>query len=173
MWSGRAQLFGHDPQIQVRVEVFIVGEWLAHGNCACNVDVDSIGVVERRLIPAKAWHAWSRLRKDGIHSVWSPASQKHSHWSGWGWCCGPWGSQSRYPRLLPLFKAFFDEGRAARTVLPLGGVCTLFMGIRGPAMIQRPWLERDFYLMRCLVRLLLLLVVSLDLLLEISAWSPT
>ena len=24
-------------------------------------------------------HEWSRLRKDAIHSVWSPASQKHSN----------------------------------------------------------------------------------------------
>ena len=64
-------------QIPVKVEVFNIGGWLTHGDYAWNVDVDFIWVVERRSIPAKVRHAWSRLRKDGIHSVWSPASQKH------------------------------------------------------------------------------------------------
>ena len=29
------------------------------------VDFDFIGVLEHRLIPAKVWHEWSRLRRDG------------------------------------------------------------------------------------------------------------
>ena len=45
---------------------------------ACDVDVDFIGAVECRLIPGEVRHEWSMLRKDGIHSVRFPASQKHS-----------------------------------------------------------------------------------------------
>ena len=37
--------------------------------------IDFTGDVE---IPANVRHEWSSLRKDGIHSVWSPFSQKHS-----------------------------------------------------------------------------------------------
>ena len=59
------------------VEMFNIGEWFTHGGNACDVNVDIIGVVEHRLIPAKVRHEWSRLHVDGIHSVWSPASRKH------------------------------------------------------------------------------------------------
>ena len=98
---------------------FYVDGWLAHGDYACGVNVDFFGVVEHYLIPAKVRHVWSRLHKDGIHSVWSLASQKHSH---------------------------VDQAGVG-VVLLLGwgvvGVCIqwLFLAIREP-VIRRPLLRR-------------------------------
>ena len=84
--------------------------------------------------------------KDGIQSVWTPASQKYSQVGQAGVCVV---SMKGAPVSLPTFAtsqfgAFFDKGRAVTTVLhwEVGGVCTLwsFMVIRELGMIQRPLL---------------------------------
>ena len=142
----RAEHPGPDQQVPFMVEVFNIGEWFTHGDYACDVNVDIIGVVEHRLIPAKVRHEWSRLHMDGIHSVWSPASQKHCQ-------VGQAGVGVVSPKLcfcLVTHLCYLSVGRAIGTVFAVreGEVCiwSVHMGIRVPAMIQRLQLKRDFYL---------------------------
>ena len=118
LWIGRAGHLGPGSAVPVTVEVFNVGGWLAHGDYACSVDVDFLGVVDQRLITAKVRHEWSRLRKDGVHSVWSPASQKHSH-------VGQAGCGVRLPSSGPLMRRVGRLGQFCLWVV--GRACILLL----------------------------------------------
>ena len=89
---------------------------------ALDTGVDFLAVAEHRLIPARVWSEWSRLRRKDFASIWSPASQGSSH-------VGSAGvgviSMRGAPLALPTFataqfKRFFDYGRTVRCMLPLG-----------------------------------------------------
>ena len=58
--------------------MFNISGWLTNGDFALEADVDSLAVVEHRLVPARARSECRRLRDKGISSVWSPASQEFS-----------------------------------------------------------------------------------------------
>ena len=123
LWIGKAGHPGPTPLPQhVAVEVFNVRGWLAHGDLVLEVDVDFLAVVEHRLIPARVRSEWSRLRKKGLASLWSPASQVSSHVGNAG--VGVISLRGA-PLSLPTFataqfKRFFDCGRAVRCMVPLG-----------------------------------------------------
>ena len=81
-----------------------------------------LAVVEHRLIPARVWSEWARLRKMGLASIWAPACQGSCHVGNAG--VGVI-SMRRAPVDLPSFATsqsnlFFDCGRAVRCLLPLG-----------------------------------------------------
>ena len=55
LWIGRARHPGPSSSDQLfGLEVFNVGGWLTHGDFALEAPVDSLAVVEHRLIPARA-----------------------------------------------------------------------------------------------------------------------
>ena len=62
------------------VEAFNVGGWLTHGDLALALrsSADFLAISEHRLIPARIRGERAELRRKGIHSVWSPASQEGS-----------------------------------------------------------------------------------------------
>ena len=79
-WAGRARHPG--PPFQPRhlcLEVHNVGGWLTHGDLALAAGVDFLAVAEHRLIPARVRSEWSRLKGEGLPSIWAPASQVSSH----------------------------------------------------------------------------------------------
>ena len=57
---------------------FHVGRCLAHGGFAM-AEHDVLAVVEHRLILAWVRSEWSRLRAEGLPSIWAPVSQVSSH----------------------------------------------------------------------------------------------
>ena len=151
--KGEASLLGR--ALPFRVEVFNVGGWLAHGDHACSADVDCLGVGEHRL-PAKVRHEWSRLRKDGIHSVWS-ASQEVSHVGQAGSGVVSFrGALVSFPSFATSqFRVFCEQGRQGGGGLffhwDVGGVCILLlcMMIRGLVLMRKPLLRRGSNLMLC------------------------
>ena len=104
------------------IEVLNVGGWLTHGDLALDIDVDFLAVVEHRLIPARVWSEWSRLKKKNVASIWSPASQVSSHVgnAGVGIISLRGASLSLPTFATDQFKRFFDCGRAVRCMVPLG-----------------------------------------------------
>ena len=69
LWVGRVCHPGPTPILQrVGVEVFNVGGWLTHGDLALEVGANFLAVVEHRLIPARVWSEWTRLRRKGLAS---------------------------------------------------------------------------------------------------------
>ena len=80
LWIGRARHPGPSATSpHFGIEVLNVGGWLTHGDLALDTGVDFLAVVEHRLIPARVRSEWSRLRKNDLASIWSPASQASSH----------------------------------------------------------------------------------------------
>ena len=136
---------------------------LTRGDYAEVDDVDFLGVVEHGLIRARVRQEWSRPRKDGIHSVWAFASQRHFQVGQLG---AGLVSVKGALVFLPTFatsqcKGFFlRKGRAVRAALPLelggggeeGVVCTswLLVGIRALVMILKRLPGLVFCLMLCL-----------------------
>ena len=78
LWIGGAR-YPRQTISGLAVEVFNVGGWLPRGDCALDVDVDFLAVVEHRLIPARVRSEYATLRTKDISSAWAPASQKSSH----------------------------------------------------------------------------------------------
>ena len=81
-----------------------------------------LAVVEHRLIPARVWNEWSRLRANGLASVWAPASKESSHVGNAGVEVATMKSALvAFPTLATAqFQLFFDCGRAVRCLLPSG-----------------------------------------------------
>ena len=106
----------------IAVEVLNVGGWLTHGDLALDAGLAFLAVTEHRLIPARVRSEWSRLRGNGISSVWAPASQDSSHVgnAGVGVVSLRGASLSLPTSATAQFKAFFDRGRVVRCTLPLG-----------------------------------------------------
>ena len=75
LWIGRARHPGPPSSWGISLEAFNVGGWLTHGDLVFGSKADFLAVSEHRLIPARVRGAWAELRRKGIHSVWSPASQ--------------------------------------------------------------------------------------------------
>ena len=87
------------------------------------VGVDFLAVAEHRLIPARVRSEWSRLQGKGLASIWAlPAKVPFSMLVMLGLVSLACGVLFLLflPLLLPQFWRFFDCGRAARCVLPLG-----------------------------------------------------
>ena len=78
--------------------------------------VDFVAVVEHRLIPARVRSEWSRLKDEGLSSIWAPASQDSSHVGNAGvGVVSPWGAPFALPTFATAqFKRFFDCGRVVR-----------------------------------------------------------
>ena len=79
-----APLDWHDPASRagfgkIAVEVFTVGGWLTYGDFALEADVDSLDIVEHRLILSQVRGEWAMQKAKGLASVWEPASQESSH----------------------------------------------------------------------------------------------
>ena len=123
-WAWRARHPGPPSQPHsVSLEFFNVGGWLTHGDLALDAGVDFLAVAEHRLIPARVRSEWSRLRSEGLSSIWAPGV----------------GVVSLRGALLALptfvtaqFKSFFDCGRAVRCLLPLASgrflhLCVLYV----------------------------------------------
>ena len=122
LWIGRAKHPGPCSPCHLAIEVFNVGGWLTHGDLALDVELDFLAVTEHRLIPARVWSEWARLKRKGLPSIWAPASQDSSHVGNAG--VGVISMQGA-PLALPTFATaqfhrFFDCGRAVRCMLPLG-----------------------------------------------------
>ena len=103
------------------LEFHNVGGWLTHGNLALAAGVDFLAVSEHRLIPARVRSESSRLKVNGLPSIWAPASQASSQVGNAG--VGVVSLRGA-PLALPTFvtsqfKSFFDCGRAVRCLLPL------------------------------------------------------
>ena len=122
LWIVRARHPG--PPSQPRhlcLEFHNVGGWLTHGDLALAAGVEFLAVAEHRLIPARVRSEWSRLKAEGLPSIWAPASQPSSHVGNAG--VGVVSLRGA-PLALPTFvtsqfKSFFDCGRAVRCLLPL------------------------------------------------------
>ena len=121
LWIGRAR---HPwPRLGTfAIEVFNVGGWLTHGDCALDTEVDFLAVVEHRLIPARVRSEWAQLKGRSVVSVWAPASQDSCHMGQAGVGIV---SLRGAPVALPSFatsqfRRFFDCGRVVRSLLPLG-----------------------------------------------------
>ena len=104
------------------IEVLNVSGWLTNGDLAVEAGVDFLGVTEHRLIPARVRSEWSRLRDNGIPSVWALASQEFSHVGNAG--VGVVSLRGA-PLALPTFATTgfgrsFNLGRAIRCLVPLG-----------------------------------------------------
>ena len=128
LWIGRAKHPG-PPSLSssVGIEFLNVGGWLTHGDLALEVGVDFLAFAEHRLIPARFRGEWSRLRKEGLASIWAPASQDSSHVGNAG--VGVISMRGA-PLSLPTsataqFRRFFDCGRGvgACFLLVLEGLC--------------------------------------------------
>ena len=118
LWIGTAQQPGPGSQDFV-VDVFNVGGWLSHGDFALEVDVDFLAVVNHRLIPAGVRSEWSRLRAEGLASIWALASQESSHVGVRA--VSMQGAPVALPaRATAQLQRFFDCGRAVGYLLPSG-----------------------------------------------------
>ena len=93
-----------------------------HGDFDLEVDVDFLAVVEHRLIPSWVRSEWSRLRAEGLASVWASASQESSHVGGAGvGLVSLKGALVALPTIATAqFEPFFSCGRAVRCLLLLG-----------------------------------------------------
>ena len=109
------------------MEVFSISGWLTNGDLALETDVDFLGVVEHRLVPARARSEWKRLRDKGIPSIWSPASQEFSHVGNAGvGVVSLRGAPLALPTFATLgFGKFFGLGRALFVVCCLWGLVGL------------------------------------------------
>ena len=109
LWIGRARHPG--PPSHVRhfgVEFHNVGGWLTHGDLAIRTGVDFLAVAEHRLIPARVRSEWSRLKGQGISSIWGVGVVSLR------------GAPLALPSIATAqFKSFFDRGRAVRCLLPV------------------------------------------------------
>ena len=74
---GRARHPGPSDFRGINLEAFNVGGWLTHGDLALYTKADFLAVSEHRLIPARIRGVWAELRRKGMHSVWSSASQEN------------------------------------------------------------------------------------------------
>ena len=85
--------------------------------------VDFLAVAEHRLIPARVRSEWSRLKGKGLTSIWAPACQGSTHVgnAGVGVISLRGAPLARPTFATAQFKMFFDNGRAVRCMLPLGG----------------------------------------------------
>ena len=77
-WEGQASWADFLPS-HFGVEFLNVGGWLTHGDLALEVGDDFLAVVEHRLIPARVWGEWARLKRKSLASIWAPACQESSH----------------------------------------------------------------------------------------------
>ena len=119
---GRARHPGPSGFREIHLEAFNVGGWLTHGYLALDTRADFLAVTEHRLIPARIRGVWADLRRKGIHSVWSPASQESSQVGHAG--VGIVSLQGA-PVAMPTFataalRNFSSLSRLVRSVLPLG-----------------------------------------------------
>ena len=124
LWIGRAWHPGpNSSSPHLGVEILNVGGWLTHGDLALDARVDSLAVVEHRLIPPRVRSEWSRLRSKGMSSIWAPASQVSSHVGNAGVSViSLRGASLSLPTFATSqFKRFFDCGRVVR--------CMLFMHV--------------------------------------------
>ena len=80
------------------------------------VGVDFLVVAEHRFIPARVRSEWSRLRQEGLASVWALASQDSSHVGNAGvGVVSLRGASLSLPTYATVqFGRFFDCGRAVR-----------------------------------------------------------
>ena len=102
-------------------DVFNVEGWLSHGDLVLEAQIDFVAVVEHRLIPARVRSEWARLRRKGLATVWTPASQESSHVGNAGvgvisMRCAP---VSLPTFATAQFERFFDYGRAIRCMVGL------------------------------------------------------
>ena len=121
-WIGRARHPGPPSQPRhVSLEFHDVGGWLTHGDIALDAGVDFLAIAEHRLIPARVRSEWSRLRSEGLSSIWARASQDSSHVGNAGvGVVSLRGAPLALPSFATVqFKSFFDCGRAVRCLLPL------------------------------------------------------
>ena len=121
-WVGRARHPG-PPSLprHVGLEFHHVGGWLTHGDLALEAGIAFLAVAEHRLVPARVRSEWSRLRCEGLSSIWAPVSQESSHVGNAG--VGVVSLRGA-PLALPTFAtaqfySFFVSGRAVRCLLPL------------------------------------------------------
>ena len=81
---------------------------------------DFLAVSEHRLIPARVRSEWAEMRRNGIHSVWAPACQKHVGHARVG-VLSLKGAPVSLPSFATVaFRWYFDLGRLVSCVLPLG-----------------------------------------------------
>ena len=123
MWVGRAKHPGPFGGGALGIEVFNVCGWLTHGDYALDAAADFLVAFEHRLILARVRSEWASLMSDGFHSVWAAASQEGSHVGHAAWLGVV--SLKVAPLALPslataTLRRFFDLGRLARFVLPIG-----------------------------------------------------
>ena len=127
LWIGRAKHPGPCSPCHLAIEVFNVGGWLTHGDLALDVELDFLAVTEHRLIPARVRSEWARLKREGVASIWAPASQDSSHVgnAGVGVISMQGAPFALLPLLLPSFRGFLIAvGRfGACFLLVLVGSC--------------------------------------------------
>ena len=107
------------------IEFFNVGGWLSRGDLALEFEAHFLAVAEHRLVPTRARHVTTQLRRARRSSVWAPSCQDVTPGGHAGvGVISLHGAPLSLPTLFdPSFKEFFRMGRAMRVVLPLGNGC--------------------------------------------------